>query len=64
VRASSVSCGEDQLLWTSPTLSLTWQTYCATFTAAADYGYIKLEPADPETGVLVDNIVPVATCAP
>jgi hypothetical protein len=64
VRASNAMCGEDQLLWTSPNVGLKWHTYCVTFTAASDYAYIKLEPADQETGVLVDNIVPVAACPP
>jgi hypothetical protein len=62
--ANDLCAEEDQLVWTSPSLGLSWHTYCVTFTAMADYKYIKLEPADQETGVLVDNIVPVASCSP
>ena len=64
VFASNALCGEDQLLWTSPNVGLSWHTHCVTFTAGDNYRYLKLSPADQQTGVLVDNLVPVAACPP
>jgi hypothetical protein len=64
VWASQTSCGEDQLLWTSPVVPHTWQTFCATFTPQQAFTYLQLKPADVGGGVLVDHIVPVAQCPP
>jgi hypothetical protein len=64
-------CREDELLWTSPTISDldTWKTYCATLTPLKDYRYVVFAPlldlAAPPLAlayVLVDNIVPVPSC--
>jgi hypothetical protein len=65
VYAGTAMCGEDQLLWTSPTAGNDWQTYCATFTAQSDLNYIAFKPAVgyPTTiGVFIDHIVPVDSC--
>jgi hypothetical protein len=62
--ASSASCGEEQLLWTSPRLPQTWQNYCVTFTAQQAFTHLQLKPTEQRTGVLADNIVPVARCTP
>jgi hypothetical protein len=65
------SCRQDELLWTSPTISGldTWKTYCATLTPSKDYRYVVLAPlldlGTPPLAlayVLVDNIVPVPSC--
>jgi len=65
------SCRQDELLWTSPTISSldTWKTYCVTLTPSEDYRHVVLapllDPAAPPLAlayVLVDNIVPVPSC--
>jgi hypothetical protein len=61
----SASCGEDQLLWTSPVVMPTWQTHCITFTADRPLNYVKFKPqfdGTNTTGVFIDNLVPVASC--
>jgi hypothetical protein len=66
VWASATSCGKDQLVWTSPSASAQWQTRCVTFTPSQNFGYIQLAPAHRgagTTGVFVDHIVPVSSCA-
>lgn len=62
--ASHALCGEEQLLWTSPVVESTWRTYCVTFTADQSFTFLKLKPTGLRTGVLVDNITPVARCVP
>ncbi len=61
---SNAQCGEEQLLWASPRVPETWQNYCVTFTAEQAFTHLQLKPAEQRTGVLIDNIVPVARCAP
>jgi hypothetical protein len=55
------------LLWTSPGLQTDWHTYCVTITPLHDMTALALRPlADytiaTATEVLVDHIVPVASC--
>jgi hypothetical protein len=64
VWGAGTSCGKDQLLWTSPLPTPTWQSYCATFTPASDVTHLMLEPRfeTTENTLFVDHIVPVDSC--
>jgi hypothetical protein len=56
-----------ELLWTSPDLGTSWGTYCVTVTPSADVTSLAFRAladysVDTATEVLVDHIVPVASC--
>jgi hypothetical protein len=60
-------CGEGELLWTSPQLSVDWTNYCVTVTPQHDVASLGFRPLGSAGGSmegLVDHIVPVASCAP
>jgi hypothetical protein len=65
---ASAQCDEDQLLWTSPVVGASWNTYCLTFRPTADLAALTLKPrvdsdaASASSTVYADNIVPVAAC--
>lgn len=61
---SATSCGKDQLLWTSPSPTPSWGSYCATFTPTQDVTHLMLEPhfETSESAVFVDNVAPVDAC--
>jgi hypothetical protein len=65
----ATSCTRRQLLWTSPALPTTWQTYCLTFEPSERLDFITLRADAPmpvpmlmTTYLAVDNIVPVTAC--
>jgi hypothetical protein len=66
VWSSLATCGTEQLLWTSPTVSADWRTHCVTFTAQQPFDYIQLKAvkSSANTGVFLDKLVPVAACPP
>jgi hypothetical protein len=60
-------CGESELLWTSPQLSVDWTSYCVTINPQHDLASLGFRPLGSAGGSmegLVDHIVPVASCAP
>ena len=62
---NSVECAEEQLLWTSPPLTLEWSTYCVTLRPQAETTTLAFVPFGADGGQmegLVDHIVPVEAC--
>jgi hypothetical protein len=61
-----MACASAPLLWTSPPLAKQWTTYCATLSPAqATQSLTLFGQSSPATGdvlILVDHIVPVASC--
>jgi hypothetical protein len=66
VRGASTSCAKEELLWTSPTLTVfdTWKTYCGSLRPAKAYPYLMVVPVAPPSSnpgaavggyVIVDN---------
>jgi hypothetical protein len=63
----SATCSREQRLWASEPLPLTWQTYCAKLRPQQFMDQITLRietvaPLPSVTYLLVDNLVPVASC--
>jgi hypothetical protein len=63
----AATCTATELLWASPKLDTTWNTYCATIepTQYID-NFVLLSKSDPSTSattyLIADNIVPVESC--
>jgi hypothetical protein len=67
VWGGATQCGADELLWTSPLVTSEWKTYCVSFVAKRDLPFLQVKAAkgySGTTGVFVDHLVPVASCAP
>jgi hypothetical protein len=62
--ASPDACTRGELLWTSPLLGQTWQTYCVVLHPSRDAPALVLNPLGPmgSAAVLVDHLVPVDRC--
>lgn len=65
----SSRCSRRQLLWTSPPLQTTWQSYCLTLEPSEPFDQITLRAEAQVSAAMitttylaVDNIVPVAAC--
>jgi hypothetical protein len=67
VWGGTARCGNDELLWMSPPVTSDWKTYCGSFVAKRDLAFLQVKTAKGypgTTGVFVDHLVPVASCAP
>ena len=65
VYAASALCGTNQVIWTSPTATTSWQSVTVTFTPNANYPCITFANiAGGLTNVLVDNLQPIVTALP
>lgn len=65
--AGTAGCARDELLWTSPVLTASWQTLCATLEPSMETTHLTLVPSvpgDPAAPgrVVVDRLVPVDAC--
>ena len=65
VYASSNTCQRDELLWTSPHLTMGFRTYCVTLKPTRAATALVLNPIGPSSGaaaVFVDHLVAVESC--
>jgi hypothetical protein len=65
ILGGSSECAEEVVLWTSPQLTLDWQTYCVTLEPERPITTLAFRPLGRDGGLveaLVDNIVPVEEC--
>lgn len=63
----SSNCSQRQLLWVSPALTTSWQTYCVTLEPREYMDQLTLRAETPMQGLVasflvVDNLVPVDAC--
>lgn len=65
ILGGSSECMEEAVLWTSPQLTIEWQTHCVTLEAEQPTTTLAFRPLGRDGGLveaLVDNIVPVERC--
>lgn len=65
ILGGSTECAEDTVLWTSPQLTVEWQTHCVTLRPDQAVSTLAFSPLGRDGGLveaLVDNIVEVAEC--
>jgi len=65
ILGGSTECAEETVLWTSPQLTVDWQTHCVTLRPEQTVTTIALRPLGRDGGLveaLVDDIRPVSAC--
>jgi hypothetical protein len=65
ILGGTAECAEETVLWTSPQLTLEWQTHCVTLRPEQTVTTLAFRPVGRDGGLveaLVDNIRPVSAC--